>query len=217
MKNIFPALTIVLVLAVGFLFYKDFSGRKTEENNSSSSTAADSTAPVVPVKKVDLTTLPKGAPIVFINSDSIFAHYAYAKDAKAAGEGKIANYQKTYQDKVAAFQKEYNDYVDKAGKGMYTKEQGEQIEAGLQKKQQEIMEMQQKEDSFLGKIDDSNADVLKKVYEYLTRFNKEHGYACTLPYSRSGATGALGVPDSLDVTAAVLEGLNAEYKTSKRK
>ena len=217
MKNISLALTALLLVAVAFLYYKDFSVKKNEAGIAAQRPDSVVTASAPPQTHVDLSSLPKNASVVFINSDSIFAHYNYAKDAKAAGEVKIAGRQKLYEEKAAAFQKEYNDYIDKAGKGLYTKEQGEQIEAGLQKKQQEILEMQQNQDSFLGKIDDTNADVLKKVYEYLVRFNKQHGYVCALPYSRSGASGALGIADSLDVTNAVVEGLNAEYKTSKGK
>lgn len=213
MKNISLALNVVLLLAVGFLYYKDFSEKKS--STVSHEAAADSvktSAPVQPI--VNLSSLPKGLPVVFVNADSIFVNYDFAKKAKAAGEGRVANYQKAYQAKVAAFQKEYNDYVEKAGKGGYTKEQGEQIEAGLQKKKEEIVAMEQNQEKVMGELDNSNVEVQKKIYEYMTRFNKEHGYYCVLAYTKTGG-GILGVNDSLDVTKIVLQGLNAEYKSAK--
>ena len=215
MKNISLILNAVLVLAVGFLYYKDFSSGKNSD--SANSTTADSIKTVAPIQPaVNLSSLPKGLPVVFVDADSLFAKYDFAKKAKATGEGRLANYQKNYQDKVAAFQKEYNDYVEKAGKGGYTKEQGEQIEAGLQKKKNDIMLMEQNQDKVMGELDNSNVDVQKKIYEYLTRFNKEHGYYCVLAYTKAGG-GVLGVNDSLDVTRIVLHGLNAEYNAAKGK
>ena len=213
MKNISLALNAVLLLAVSFLYYKQFAGQKT---SASQVPAADSLKTISPMQPaVNLSSLPKGLPIVFVNADSLFSHYDFAKKAKAAGEGKVATYQKNYQAKVAAFQKEYNDYVEKAGKGGYTKEQGQEIEAGLQKKKEEIMTMEQNQDKVMGELDNSNVEVQKKIYDYLTRFNKEHGYYCVFAYTKAGG-GVLGVSDSLDVTGNVLNGLNAEYNAAKK-
>ena len=215
MKNISLALNAVLLLAVGFLYYKDFSSEKSSETKIE--TAGDSIKTIPPVQStMNLSSLPKGLPVVFVNADSLFAKYEYAKKAKASGEGKVANYQKIYQQKVESFQKEYNDYMEKAGKGDYTKEQGLAIEAGLQKKKEDIMAMEQNQEKVMGELDNSNVDVQKKIYNYLARFNKEHGYYCTLAYTKTGG-GVLGINDSLDVTKVVLDGLNAEYSTTKGK
>ena len=209
MKNISLALNLVLLLAVGFLYYKHFSGNMAETSASSQST--DSTVAAVPVV---LSDLPKDVPVVFINADSIFTHYELAKKTKAVVEGKVAAYRKSYQAKVDGFQKEYQDYMDKAGAGAYTKEQGLAIEEGLQKKKEEIMLMEQNQEKVMNEMDGSNTEVQKNIYDYLKRFNKEHGYYCVMAYTYTGG-GVLGVKDSLDVTAQVLQGLNAEYKATK--
>lgn len=214
MKNISLYLNAVLIAAVGFLFYKQYSG---ENASSSSAASADSvsTAPVV-LPVAALSSLPKGMPIVFVNADTIFAHYDFAKKAKATGEGRVLSYQKTYQEKVEAFQKEYKDYMDKAGAGGYTKEQGLAIEAGLQKKKDDILMMEQNQERVMSELDNSNVEVQKNIYDFLSRFNKEHGYYCTFAYTHEGG-GVLGVNDSLDVTSQVLSGLNAEYNSKKFK
>ena len=213
MKNLSLALNIVLLLAVGFLYYKQFSGSK---NEAAAVSGQDSLQPVVAAAAIPLAELPKNIPIVFVDADSIFGKYEFAKKAKAAGEAKVAEYRKAYQSKVASFQKDYNDYVQKAGAGGYTKEQGTEIEAGLQKRKDEIMIMEQNQDKVMGELDNSNTEIQKKIYDYVTRFNKEHGYYCVLAYTKAGG-GVLGVSDSLDVTAQVVSGLNAEYKTGKGK
>ena len=215
MKNISLALNAVLLLAVGFLYYKQFSGGKTAD--AESDTLNDSIAsPIVPLSASAMAALPKGVPFAFINADTIFTHYEFAKKAKASGEGRVANYQKTYQAKVEAFQKEYSEYMEKAGAGGYTKEQGLSIEAGLQKKKEEIMAMEQNQEKVMNELDNSNIEVQKKIYDYLTKFNKEHGYYCALAYTLTGG-GVLGINDSLDVTSQVLVGLNAEYNATKKK
>ncbi|TAL57899.1 MAG: OmpH family outer membrane protein [Bacteroidetes bacterium] len=211
MKNISLALNIALLLAVGFLYYKQFSGGNNE--TTAMAGASDSTAAAT---RVVLSELPKNVPVVFINADSLFTHYEFAKKAKAQVEGKVATYQKSYQAKVDAFQKEYQDYMEKAGAGVYTKEQGTAIEQGLQKKRDDIMAMEQNQDKVMNEMDNSNVDVQKSIYNFLTRFNKEHGYYCAMAYTTTGG-GVLGVNDSLDVTQQVLAGLNSEYNAAKGK
>ena len=210
MKNISLAINALLFVAVAFLFYKTFSSGKKPEASSSAENK-DSLAPVtVPLSAHALASLPKGVPFAFVNADTVFASYVFAQKAKSAGEGRIAGYQKSYQAKVAAFQKEYSDYMEKAGAGQYTKEQGLAIEAGLQKKKDEIVDMEKNQDRVMGDLDNSNLEVQKKIYNFLAKFNKENGYYCTLAYTLTGG-GVLGINDSLDVTSRVVAGLNAEY------
>ncbi|MFI5163728.1 MAG: OmpH family outer membrane protein [Bacteroidia bacterium] len=217
MKNISLALNAVLLVAVAFLYYKQFSGGKNPAPSTAvaiidSSSASSKTPEIVPV----INNAPKDVRIVFVNADSIFAKYDYAKKTKSAGDARVANYQKTYQDKAAAFQKDYNDYMEKAGAGGYTKEQGTAIEASLQKRRDEIVAMQQNQDKVLGEVEKTTADMQKSIYDYLTRFNKEHGYYCVLAYTRTGG-GVMGIDNSLDVTTQVLAGLNNEYHSGKGK
>jgi outer membrane protein len=211
-KNISLTLNIILLVAVGFLYYKVFSGNKNMA--ATVSEGNDSIKIVTPA--VVLSELPKNRSIVFVNADSIFTKYELAKKAKALSEGKAASYQKAYQSKVEAFQKEYSDYMEKAGAGTYTKEQGLAIEEGLKKKKEDIMIMEENQSKVMSEMEASNTDVQKKIYDFLTRFNKEHGYHCVLAYTKTGG-GVLGVSDSLDVTPQVLMGLNAEYNAIKGK
>jgi outer membrane protein len=211
-KNISLALNIVLLAAVGFLYYTVFSGTR----NMPSSISGNRDSVKIATPAVVLSELPKNKSIVFVNADSIFAKYELAKKAKSAAEEKAAVYQKAYQAKVDVFQKEYNEYMEKAGAGAYTKEQGLAIEEGLKKKKDDIMAMEQNQNKVMSEMENSNTNVQKAIYNYLERFNKEHGYHCVLAYTKTGG-GVLGVNDSLDVTRQVLTGLNAEYSATKGK
>lgn len=215
MKNISLLLNAALIIAVGFLYYKQFSENSAVDAGTPEQTDSSS-AVLIPALPSASASLPKNINIVFVNADSVFEHYEYAKSAKASGENRVAGYEKNYRLKMEAFQKEYNDYMEKAGAGQYTKEQGLAIEAALMKKRDELMAMEQNQDKVLGEVDKTNLDVQKKVYDYLERFNKENGYHCVLAYTRSGG-GVLGINESLDVTNKILEGLNSEYKATKTK
>lgn len=216
MKNISLIINAVLIAAVAFLFYKTFSSSKNNFTDSTLAEDSTSTAVITPLSTQAIASLPQGVPFAFINTDSIFSHYALAKKVKAAGEAKVANLQKAYQKKVEAFQQEYDDYVQKAGAGAYTKEQGTAIETGLQKRKEEIMMMEQSQNGIMQEIDNSTLEIQHQLYDYLKRFNKEHGYSCTFAYTL-GSGGVLGVADSLDVTKQVIVGLNNEYNSGKGK
>ncbi len=210
MKNLSLFLNAILLIAVSFLFYKQYSKKNTAEIEISGKETNTPLAPILPIASI--ASLPKNMPLVFINIDSLYMHYEFAKKEKAASEIKIANYQRSYQAKTEAFQKAYEDYVAKAGAGKYTKEQGMEIEAGLQKEKSDIMYMEQNQEKMMSEFEKATVDVQKAVFEYLTRFNKEHGYYCALGYTRLGGN-VLGINESLDVTNTVLEGLNTEYKS----
>lgn len=214
MKNISLALNAALILAVGFLYYKQFSSGKTD-SASSETTHTTKAAAYIPLPSAS-SLLPQNTNVVFVNADSVFTHYEYAKSAKVAGESRVAGYEKNYRQKMESFQKEYNDYMEKAGAGQYTKEQGLAIETALMKKRDDLMTLEQNQEKVLGEVDKTNLDVQKKVYDYLERFNKENGYNCVLAYTRSGG-GVLGINESLDVTNKVLKGLNAEHLANKGK
>lgn len=214
-KSILITLNALLFIAVGFLYYRNFSETKEEGDNNKQK--HDSTAiipPVVPV--ANIASLPKGAPIVFINSDSLFEKYEYAQKARASGEGKIEYARKNYQAKFEALQRDYADYIEKAKKGTYSQEEGLRIEAELKNRYDELIMMEQNQDKILDALDNANMDVMKKIYDFMARFNKKHGYVCALAYTHTGG-GVLGINDSLDVTRQVIEGLNAEYNATNRK
>lgn len=215
MKNILIALNALLLLAVAFLYYQQFSGDQINEDRSpTADSSVASVSPVMPMSEI--ASLPKGASVVFINSDSLFEHYEYAKKAKVSGEGRVEAARKSLQAKEAALQKDYEDYMEKAQKGMYSQEEVFKIEADLKRRYEEIMKLAEGQDKILDQLDESKQDALKKIYDYISRFNKQHGYVCALAYTRSGGV-VVGVSDSLDVTRQVIEGLNAEYKATQSK
>ena len=60
-----------------------------------------------------------------------------------------------------------------------------------------------------------NEKLYNKVAEFLKQYAKTKGYKLVLTYSKANPT-VLYADESLDVTKAVVEGLNAEYKKDKK-
>jgi outer membrane protein len=212
-KSFSLILNIILLLAVGFLFYKIYFPNASCpicKLSGKGNDTLENTSPAL-VSAISLSSAPRDAKIVFINADSVYAHYEFAKKTRTFSDAKAAGLEKSYRQKVADFQKEYQDYVEKAGAGMYTKEQGIAIEESLRKKQQEILEMEGRHGKMLDEMEQTTLEVQQKIYDYLHRFNRQNGYSCVLAYTKTGG-GVLGINDSLDVTALVIQGLNEEYK-----
>lgn len=216
MKNISIIINAVLIAAVAFLFYKVYGGNNNAASEESVTETTDSAAaPMVNLSAKTLSDLPKDVAFAFINADTVFAKYEFALKTKSAGESRVENYKRNYQQKADAFQREYAEYVERAGKGEYSREQGEAIETGLAKKRDDLMAMEMNQQAVLDELDNATTAVNQKINEFLTRFNKEHGYHCILAYTLTGG-GVLGINDSLDVTYQVIDGLNQEYKASKK-
>ena len=60
-----------------------------------------------------------------------------------------------------------------------------------------------------------NEKLYNKVSEYLKQYAKAKGYKIVLTYSKSNPS-VLYADESLDITKAVVEGLNVEHKKDKK-
>jgi outer membrane protein len=196
MKNLSPVLNIVLLIAVAFLYYKQFSQPSEEE--------------VAPVK---MSAEAKAANIVYVNSDSLIDNYIFYKQKKAELEAKEASVKSLLQRESEALKSEAATYQQMAE--TMSKIDREKTEQGLMAKQQALVE---KKDELLGKLDEDhqrwNDELYKKVSAYVKEFNKEKNYQFILGYQRGG--GILLANDSLDITRQVLDGLNKEYEGDKK-
>ena len=217
MKNLSLLLNAVLITAVAFLFYKEYYGN--ESAGSPAENNGDSTAApvVVPLSSATLASLPKGVAFAFVNIDTLYTHYGFAKDTRKRNEGKANEFKRKYDQKKTELQNDYNNYMENAKKGVYSRDEEEAIGRKLTAQQADLAAMEMDQGKILNEMDISTAAVQKKTYDYLKRFNSENGYFCAFVFSVSGDEGAMGVSDSLDVTWQVLEGLNAEYKANKGK
>ena len=187
MKNLSLLLNVVLIAAVGFLYYKVYNSQ--------------------PVSRPAIATgtgMPADA-IVFINSDTLLENYNFFKDQKKTFEARQDSIDKMLEGRGKALEKDVMNYQEKAA-GM-TPEQRMQVEEQLMGRQESLVALRRKLLSDLGEEEDRINDSLHtNLYNYLKEYNKEKNYLFILGYQRG--TGILLANDSLDITGEVLEGLN---------
>lgn len=185
MKQASFILNFVLLIAVGFLYYKVYSG-------------ADQT-PVI------LSNQAASSRIVFVNSDSLMDNYALFKEAQDKMEKKRDSLDQLLTGRGKALEREIKEYQDNAS-GMSSGER-QLREESLMRKQQGLMD---ERDRLLDLLKEEEASLTDSIHNDLMKsvkeFNKKFGYDFILGYTRG--SGILYANDSLDITQMVLQRLN---------
>lgn len=152
--------------------------------------------------------------IVYVNSDSLLNNYEYFKSVKDKFQEKSKKAQSDLTAKGTAFQREVAAYQQNAAN--LSADQRATTEERLARKQQELAAYNQNAGNALASEEAvENEKLYNKVAEFLKQYAKTKGYKLVLTYSKANPT-VLYADESLDVTKAVVEGLNAEYKKDKK-
>lgn len=164
--------------------------------------------------KTSSTTVAADEKIVYVNSDSLLTKYEYFKDLKTKMEGKGKAAETDLAAKQQAFQREVQQY--QAQQSTLPADQRAATEQRLARKQQELQAYSQNAGAALQNEQAKEQEVLyNKVAEYLKTYAKTKGYKMVLTYSK-GNSAILFADESLDVTSAVIVGLNEAYSKDKK-
>ena len=199
MKNGLIILNVILLLAVGVLFYLHFSspGKRTvsidsKKDNDTSASGGGS-----------------GSRIAYFEMDSIDSSFEMVKDVKDELNKKDEENQRIANELDKDYEKRYNEL----GASAKTPEQVEsarqelmQMQAEHNKKKQDLVE--QKNTLQFTRIQ----DIQKTIEEYLKTFNKDKGYNFIFSYER----GLIYYKDTMyNITPEIVKGLNEMYKKKK--
>ena len=188
MKNVALALNAVLIIALGFLYYKVYS---TDKPSGSKTTPISVSA--------------KSSNIFYVNADSLFDNYQFFKTSKDLLSKKEDSIKNLLEKKSTSLQGEAAQYQQQA-QGM-TDAQRQQIESALMGKQESLVALK---DQLLNKLqkeqeamnDTINSHMQSKIKEFV----KGKNITFILGYHKSGEV--LYANDSLNITEAVIEDLN---------
>lgn len=170
---------------------------------------ADATA-----TKTSTSTVAGDEKIVYVNSDSLLTKYEYFKELKSKMETKGKAAEGDLAAKTQAFQREVQQYQQQ--QNTLPADQRAATEQRLARKQQELQAYQQNAGAALQNEQAKEQEVLyNKVADYLKGYAKTKGYKMVLTYSK-GNSAILFADESLDVTSAVIVGLNEDYKKNKK-
>ncbi len=159
------------------------------------------------------TAAATGEKIAYVNTDTLNVKYQFLIDTKKRLEDKMKGAQKDLEGRAMSVQKEMEQA--QANVQNMSPNERETVGAKLQKKQedleryrQSVAETMEKEQGELDK------KFRAKVGEVMKQIATENGYTYVLSYTYVGVGMLYGDP-SRDITAKVLEKLNAAYKTEK--
>jgi len=201
MKNLSVILNAVLIVAVGVLYFLHFSSRNKEGKISGTQLASS-------------MPLPERG-IVYINSDTLNIKYDMSSEMRKEMEIKQKRMEGELEAKSKDHEKKVADFYDKQNKGVLLRSEMESIYKDLSAEEQNLLKLRQEMTMQLQEEEQvMNRKLINNVVEYLKEFNKNGKY--TYIFSRAFGSNLLYATDSLNITEAVVKGLNEEYAHSKK-
>ncbi len=196
MKNLSLILNAVLIVAVAFLYYNQFSSSSASEEVNSQTSNYDGDYSVV-----------------YINSDSVLVKYDYFKEIQGELQGQSQKLENEYKNRAEGLQREVNDFQRTVNS--LTIGQAKALEEDLLKKQQNLQVYQQNLSQQLLKEEAKlNKQLYDKITTYLRKYSMENNIDLVVKFNQG--SDVLYANDGMDVTNAVIEGLNAEYNTESQ-
>lgn len=195
MKNASLILNLVLLVAVGVLFYLHFSGKKGPETRIIASSNKNNGAEHGDCR------------IAYFDMDSINNSFVLIKNVKQ----ELSREEDRINNELTRLQKTYNDRITH-----YQGQQQSMSQVESEKANRDILQLQDRirntKQEMEGKYQDlymrKMQDVKAKVEEYLKEYNKDKGYAYILAYE----PGFIFYRDSaLNITSDIITGLNGKY------
>lgn len=146
--------------------------------------------------------------LAYVNSDSLAANYLYFEEVNQQLEEKRAKFEKEFANRATGLQRQIEDFQKTANN--MTIAQGRAVEEDLTRKQQNLQQYQQ---SLTQELLKEEAKLNKELYEtvasFLDAYGKDNGLDFIFKHSTGGE---IWYGDSsMDITDAVIEGLNAAY------
>ena len=204
MKNtplILSVVALVAVIAFGIISLTEGDA----ENKTSEGIEAGATS-----------TAEKGD-IVYFNLDRVLNEYDMANELSSAVESKVQNLSQEVQRRGNKLQNDVNAFNEKVNKGLLTRSVAEAQSQQLQKQQDEFnayaaqkqQEAAEEQQVMLNQIADA-------INDFIQRYNQTMQYAMII--STQGdilASPVVAGDPGLDITDAIIAGLNDEYLSSK--
>lgn len=202
-------LNVVLLAAVAVLFYLHFKGN-TPETESKQSVKTDSASPKLTFE------VPKnlaGARVLYVNIDSINTRYDAITDLTRETEAYMKNLDARYQKRQMEVQEQYSKYQQRVQAGTISATEAEAEEKSLNSGMEELAKMERELGQLQNNAFKKNEKIVTEVSSYFKEYSKTKGIDFILGYG--SASNVLYANDSLDVTADVLNALNATYRQTK--
>ena len=161
-------------------------------------------------------TVTKGA-IVYFNLDRVMNEYDMANDLSSVLQTKVQSIEQEVTRRGNKLQSDLNAFQEKIDKGLLTRSTAEAQNEKLVKQQNDFQTYyNQKQQEVAEEQAVTMNQIAIAIKEYIDKFNEEKQYALIIATQGDILPQPIvaGDPD-LDITDAIIEGLNAEYIKTK--
>ncbi len=200
-NNLSLILNIILFVAVAVLYYDEFVEDLFEEDETDEEQ----------VEEVDAGRAGEAA-IAYVNTDSLLANYKYFEKVSKELEKKRSKLQREYTRRAEVLQKQFEDYQRTMGN--MTIGQARAVEEDLTRKRENLLKYQE---SVTQDLMRREAEITQELYQKVADFLKEYGKQQNLQIvlSYSPGSGVLFADEALDITDAVIAGLNEDFEQAE--
>jgi outer membrane protein len=202
MKHVLLIINVLLLIAVGYLYYYNFGGKgngkavvKNEITYGKDSGFAN-------------------APIAYIELDSLNEHITYMKDKRKELEAEQRAIENDWQNGYKGLQAQRDNFIKK---GNASPAEMEQMQNTLIQQQQQIDGAKQSRSQKLSEKSFSfMEDIQKKLKEFLADYNRHKKFTYILT-AGSGLDYMVYKDTTLNITKDVIKGMNEKMQASVKK
>jgi outer membrane protein len=208
-SKISMGLNILLVIAVGYLFYKTSGSGKAQSTGevveaNVSSAFSDTSAYETPV-------------VAYVNGDSIMSKYTYFIEMRKQLESSMGKSQSKIEAQMKKAKDEYDElmnYANSKGDALPPAEQ-ETISNRIMELEYDIKNLQAKEeDDLMRKEAKLNEDLMARIHDFVHTYAMEKNIDMVFNYQEVMQVILFGNP-AFDITPDVISGLNESYEKEK--
>ncbi|MBL7701291.1 MAG: OmpH family outer membrane protein [Ferruginibacter sp.] len=204
MKNLSLVLNIVLLLAVGYLYYYSFSGKKN--GNPASKSNGNSVASDSKMSR---------PPLAYVELDSLNEKITFIKEKRKELEAAMKVIEQEQESGYRSLQAQKDNFLKKGAS--ITQEEAEIFQGRLIEQQQKIDRKKQEQSQALNeKSFNIMEGIQTKLKDFLTEYNKDRKYMYIFT-TGTGLDYMVFKDSTLNITDDVIKGMNAKMKAEANK
>ena len=199
MRNLSLVLNVVLIFAVGILYYLHFSGKKPVTRTSASQTVITGTPGTT-----------NHALIAYIDLDSLMERITFVKNKRKEFETEQKGIENEWQNSYKNLEAQKNNFLKKGN--AITQQEAEEFQGKLLQQQQQVDEKKQ---NLTHNLSEKNfkfmENIQKQLKDFLAEYNKERNFQYIFT-TGTGLDYMVYKDSTMNITDDVIEGMNEKIK-----
>jgi len=150
-------------------------------------------------------------PVAYVNLDSLLFSYTLYNELKQAHEAKYQSSEAHYKKEAETLQKDIYQFQENAQKGLMTRADAQIQEKELQRRQQELMQLEQSlSEDLMRKEEQMQKRIYDSIQVVLNDFNADKRFRLIL--NNAFGNSLLSADNALNITDTILVLLNDKHK-----